>query len=237
MPVFSLSKKILFPPAELADESGILAVGGDLSTERLLSAYSHGIFPWYSDGEPIIWWSPDPRFVLFPEELRVSRSMRQVLKRKTFSFTFDTSFAEVINRCGAPRKDQNGTWITDEMKDAYIRLHELGFAHSVEAWQDNELAGGLYGISLGNCFFGESMFTRVSNASKAAFIVLTRSLEGLGFPVIDCQVHTDHLESLGARFITREKFLGYVAAAHDKETLRGNWGEKAAFEAAEKITS
>lgn len=191
--------------------------------ERLIEAYSHGIFPWYSPGEPIIWWSPDPRFVLFPKELKISRSMRQVLKRNLFTVTFDMAFEEVIKKCSSPRSTQDGTWITDDMQKAYIRLHELGIAHSVEAWQDDSLAGGLYGVSLGNCFFGESMFTSVSNASKTAFITMTKYLEEMKFSVIDCQVHTDHLESLGAHFIPRSDFLKLVKRSLQEETLQGSW--------------
>ncbi len=229
MPVFSLNEDILFPPVELADESGILAVGGDLSEKRLIKAYSQGIFPWYSPGEPILWWSPDPRFVLYPEKIKISRSMRQILKRKTFTITFDQAFPEVIKNCSKPRDDDMGTWITDEMTDAYIRLHNLGYAHSVEAWQDGRLAGGLYGVSLGTAFFGESMFTHVSNASKACFIVLTRYLEKAGFPIIDCQVHTSHLASLGAHFIPRSDFLAVIENSIKEKTLKGNWGTMAPF--------
>jgi len=229
MPVFSLNEDIIFPPVELADESGILAVGGDLSEERLIEAYSRGIFPWYSPGEPILWWSPDPRFILYPKEIKVSRSMRQILKRETFTITFDQAFPEVIKNCSKPREDELGTWITDEMTDAYIKLHNVGLAHSVEAWQDGRLAGGLYGVSLGKTFFGESMFTHVSNASKACFIVLTRYLGEAGFPIIDCQVHTDHLASLGAHFIPRSDFLAVIESSIKEETLRGNWGTMATF--------
>ncbi|MCU0848719.1 MAG: leucyl/phenylalanyl-tRNA--protein transferase [Spirochaetes bacterium] len=224
MPVFELNDDIKFPPVELADQSGILAVGGDLSPERLIEAYRNGIFPWYSDGDPIIWWSPDPRFVLFPDELRVSRSMKQVLSRNTFSITFDRAFSEVIEGCRKPRKKQRGTWITDEMSGAYRVLHGLGYAHSVEAWRDGKLAGGLYGISLGKCFFGESMFTRESNASKAAFITLAGRLREMGFIMIDCQVHTGHLESLGAAEISRSDFMAIVRRGLEYETLTGNWG-------------
>ena len=224
MPVFELNDDIRFPPVELADRSGILAVGGDLSPERLLEAYRNGIFPWYSDGDPVIWWSPDPRFVLFPEKLRVSRSMRQVLSRNTFDITFDRAFSEVIEGCRKPRKKQRGTWITDEMSGAYRALHELGYAHSVEAWRDGRLAGGLYGISLGKCFFGESMFARESNASKAAFITLAGRLREMGFIMIDCQVYTGHLESLGAVEISRSDFMAIVRRGLEYETLTGNWG-------------
>lgn len=224
MPIFELNDKIVFPPVRLADPSGILAVGGDLSPERLLHAYRSGIFPWYSDGEPIIWWSPDPRFVLFPDELYVSKTMRQVLRRKIFDITLDRDFRGVIRGCQEPRKKERGTWITEEMMDAYIRLHDLGFAHSAEAWQGGELVGGLYGISLGRCFFGESMFTRVSNASKAAFIVLVRRLRELGFVIVDSQVYTGHLETLGARHITRGEYLDLVNRGLESDTIRGSWG-------------
>jgi leucyl/phenylalanyl-tRNA---protein transferase len=223
MPIFALNEEILFPPVELADPSGILAVGGDLSPERLIEAYSRGIFPWFSEGDPIIWWSPDPRFVIFPDELYVSRTMRQVLRRGIFTITCDTDFRSIIQGCQEPRKRERGTWITAEMMDAYVRLHELGFAHSVEAWQDGVLAGGLYGVSLGRCFFGESMFTRAANASKAAFITLARRLEERGFIIIDSQVYTAHLESLGAHDITREEYIGILADGLKHETMKGSW--------------
>ena len=223
MPIFELNKEIVFPPVRLAEPNGILAVGGDLSPDRLLMAYRSGIFPWYSDDEPIIWWSPDPRFVLFPDELCISRTMRQVLKRRTFDITLDRDFRGVIRGCQGPRKKERGTWITEEMMEAYIRLHDLGFAHSAEAWRDGELAGGLYGISLGRCFFGESMFTRASNASKAAFIVLVRKLNELGFVIIDSQVYTGHLESLGARHIPREEYIEHVNRGLTFDTIRGSW--------------
>jgi leucyl/phenylalanyl-tRNA---protein transferase len=223
MPIFALNEEILFPPVELADQSGILAVGGDLSPERLIEAYSRGIFPWYSEGDPIIWWSPDPRFVLFPDELYVSKTMRQVLRRGVFSITFDTDFRSVIQGCQEPRKKERGTWITAEMMDAYVRLHELGLTHSVEVWQEGSLAGGLYGVSLGRCFFGESMFTRVPNGSKAALITLVRRLEELGFMIIDSQVYTAHLETLGAHEISRREYLDILAEGLKHETLRGSW--------------
>jgi leucyl/phenylalanyl-tRNA---protein transferase len=223
MPIFALNEEIVFPPVRLAEPSGILAVGGDLSPERLLLAYRSGIFPWYSDGDPVIWWSPDPRFVLFPEELYVSKTMRQVLKRKPFDITLDRDFRGVIQGCQEPRKKERGTWITEEMMEAYIGLHELGFAHSVEAWQDGELAGGLYGISLGRCFFGESMFARVSNASKAAFIVLVSRLREIGFLIIDSQVYTGHLETLGARHISREEYIDCINRGLTADTIRGSW--------------
>jgi leucyl/phenylalanyl-tRNA--protein transferase len=230
MPVFQLTEELLFPPAELAARSGLLAVGGDLSPERLLLAYREGVFPWFSEDEPILWWSPDPRFVLFPEELKISESMKKVLKRGTFHVTYDRSFRKVIERCRRqPRPGQEGTWITEEMVEAYCRLHDLGFGHSIEAWRDGELAGGLYGVSLGACFFGESMFTKVSNASKTALIHLTRSLQNLGFTLIDCQVYTRHLHSLGARMIPRRLFLDMLSGALRKPTFQGNWGEMEGF--------
>ncbi|MBN2078307.1 MAG: leucyl/phenylalanyl-tRNA--protein transferase [Spirochaetes bacterium] len=223
MPIFALTEEIDFPPVELAEPGGVLAVGGDLSTERLIEAYTNGIFPWYSDDEPIIWWSPDPRFVLFPGELRLSRSMRKVLERRTFRMTCDADFRGVIEGCRGPRAREQGTWITDDMAEAYARLHDIGIAHSVEAWQGDMLAGGLYGISLGSIFFGESMFTRVANASKAAFITLTRRLEHIGFSLIDCQVYTNHLKSLGARDIPRKSYLSLLRKGLRDETRKGSW--------------
>lgn len=202
-----LSKKIEFPPLASADESGLLAIGGDLSAERLLLAYRSGIFPWYSEGEPICWFSPDPRFVLFPAELQVSKSMQQLIRNKKFHFSINTVFEEVINNCQkVSRQDQEGTWITSEMKEAYIDLHKKGFAHSAEAWMGNSLVGGLYGIRLGNIFFGESMFSLESNASKFAFIKYVQQLQNENVQLIDCQVYTQHLESLGARMISRKNF-------------------------------
>jgi leucyl/phenylalanyl-tRNA--protein transferase len=206
-------------------ESGLLAVGGDLSPERLIAAYREGIFPWYGDGEPILWWSPDPRFVLFPNELRISRSMRQFLKKGIVRITFDQAFREVIAACRRPRPGQNGTWITDEMREAYGALHDLGYAHSVEVWQEKELVGGLYGVSLGGAFFGESMFSEIPNASKAALITLVLYLEKRGFDLIDCQVETAHLAGLGARPIPRCDFCELLRQSLRHETLRGNWGE------------
>jgi leucyl/phenylalanyl-tRNA--protein transferase len=224
MPVYRLPDEILFPPVERAVKSGLLAVGGDLGPERLLAAYQEGIFPWYSDGEPILWWAPDPRFVLFPRELRVSRSMRQFMKGQELRITFDRAFGAVIDACQKPRPGQEGTWITAQMRDAYCRLHDLGYAHSVEVWLSETLAGGLYGVSLGRCFFGESMFSRRANASKAALITLIGRLEERGFGLIDCQVETAHLESLGARPIPRREFSALLEEALRHETLRGDWG-------------
>ncbi len=229
MPVYYLGEDIIFPPAEHSDPDGILAVGGDLSPERLLEAYSNGIFPWYSSETPIIWWSPDPRFVIYPSEVKISKSMKQVLKRKIFDIKFDTSFREVITECGGKRKHEKGTWITAEMIEAYVVLHKLGFAHSIEAWHDGKLVGGLYGVSLGGMFFGESMFSRVSNASKAAFIVLADNLLRLGFDLIDSQVHTEHMESFGAIEMDRDFFLDLVKKSVSRDTISGNWGDNPLF--------
>ncbi len=223
MPVYRLPEAIVFPPAECAVRSGLLAVGGDLSPERLLAAYREGIFPWYAEGEPILWWSPDPRFVLFPGELRVSRSMRQFLQKGLLRITFDHAFRGVIAACRKPRPGQDGTWITEEMRKAYIALHDLGYAHSVEVWHEEKLAGGLYGVSLGRCFFGESMFSAMANASKAALIALVSRLRELAFDLIDCQVESPHLAILGARTIPRRTFCTLLKESLRHETLRGSW--------------
>jgi leucyl/phenylalanyl-tRNA--protein transferase len=224
MPVYQLTGDLLFPRPELAEEDGLLAVGGDLTEERLLLAYSLGIFPWYSEPYPILWWSPDPRLVLLPAELRVSRSLVQVMKKNFFKVTMDTAFAEVIRHCAAvPRKDEDGTWITAEMNAAYIALHHSGFAHSIESWYNGELVGGLYGVSLGGIFFGESMFTKVPNASKVALVRLVRQLAQWGFSLIDCQVTTRHLVSLGAREVPRRAFQSMLDRALQSPTRRGKW--------------
>ena len=224
MPVFRLTDKISFPSPELADDEGLLAVGGDMSEKRLLLAYSMGIFPWYSDSYPILWWSPDPRLVLFPEELKVSRSLRQTIKKNVFKITFDRAFDSVIRNCAkVKRKGEKGTWITPEMIEAYTRLHESGYAHSVESWFDGRLVGGLYGVSLGTAFFGESMFANMSNASKAAFVTLVEYLRKLNFRVIDCQITTSHLVSLGAREIPRSEFLKILKSSLKEDTKKGRW--------------
>ena len=201
-----------FPSVDFAlrEPNGLLAAGGDLSPERLLAAYSEGIFPWFGEEDPILWWSPDPRMVLRVGEAHVSRSLNKVLKSGRFRVTLDTAFAEVVRGCAEARRDHEGTWITPEMEYAYIRLAELGYAHSVEAWQGDRLVGGLYGVALGRMFFGESMFTRVSDASKVALVCLANQLERWGFPIIDCQMSTPHLASLGARDIPRSDFLDEV---------------------------
>jgi leucyl/phenylalanyl-tRNA--protein transferase len=224
MPVFRLPERIVFPSPELADEDGLLAVGGDLSVERLVLAYSMGIFPWYSEGSPILWWSPDPRLVLFPEEVKISRSLRQTIRKGTFNVTSDTVFEEVIRGCAeVPRRGGEGTWITKEMKDAYCRLHQEGFAHSIESWAEDGLAGGLYGVALGGVFFGESMFSRRSNASKVALVRLVERLKEDGYSVIDCQMTTRHLMSLGAREISRAEFLETMQKALRIPVPRGKW--------------
>lgn len=207
MPVFRLNRQPLFPPPHFAEPDGLLAVGGDLSTERLLLAYSMGIFPWYNEGDPILWWSPDPRCILEPGGMRISRSLARLRRRGTFEVVFDRAFREVMSACGAPRREGEGTWITAEMLQAYCRLHEMGYAHSVEVRQGAELVGGLYGVCLGRCFFGESMFHRVPNASKVALAALSDHALQRGFELIDCQQSTAHLLSLGAVEIPRREFL------------------------------
>jgi len=224
MPVYRLGTELAFPNPEASEPSGLLALGGDLSPERLLLAYSAGIFPWYSEGQPILWHSPDPRAVLLPAELRVSRSLAKTLRRGRFDVRLDTAFEEVIHACAeVPRPDQDGTWITPEMQAAYCTLHERGFAHSAEAWEDGELVGGLYGVSLGSAFFGESMFADSSDASKTAFAVLVRQLERWGFELVDCQLHTDHLARFGARLWPRRRFLDALERCLQRETRRGPW--------------
>ena len=210
--MYLLSKELVFPPVNLANEDGLLAIGGDLSVERLMLAYKSGIFPWYNQGEPIIWYSPDPRMVLFPSDLKISKSMKQVIRKGDFTVTFNQNFSEVISNCKQIYRpsDQGETWITNEMQKAYVELHKKGIAKSVEVWQDNELVGGLYGIDLGTVFCGESMFSKVSNASKLAFIYLTQKLEKENYKLIDCQVYNSHLASLGADEISREEFLKFL---------------------------
>lgn len=198
-----------FPPVTkaLREPDGLLAIGGCLSQSRLLNAYRHGVFPWYNPGEPILWWSPDPRLILFPDQLVISRSLRKTLRKAIFSITFDQAFNEVITACADPRKDSTGTWITTAVNSAYNQLHKAGFAHSVETWQGDKLVGGLYGVALGQVFFGESMFHTQTGASKVAFAILVEQLQSWGYRLIDCQVHTRHLESFGARQIDRNAFI------------------------------
>jgi leucyl/phenylalanyl-tRNA--protein transferase len=212
MPLFALDKDLFFPPVHLAEPDGLLAMGGDLSPERLLLAYRTGIFPWY-EADTILWWCPDPRFVLYPEELKVSKSIKPLLNRNEFEFTADKAFAQVIHHCKkTKRPGQEGTWITDEVEKAYCKLHELGYAHSAEVWKDGGLVGGLYGIKLGKVFFGESMFSTVNNASRFAFIKYVQQLKEEGIDLIDCQVYTAYLESLGARMIDRKDFVQQLKA-------------------------
>lgn len=210
MPLFVLDRELAFPPAHLAEPDGLLAMGGDLSPDRLLLAYRNGIFPWY-EGEHILWWAPDPRFVLFPEELKISKSIRPLLNKFEFDFTVNKAFASVIHQCKKiTRPGQDGTWISSEVEKAYIKMHELGYAHSAEVWKDNELVGGLYGIKLGKVFFGESMFSKVSNASRYAFITYVQQLKKEGIQLIDCQVYTEYLESMGARMIPGNEFTNLL---------------------------
>jgi len=224
MPVFALSGEIVFPPPEYAEPDGLLAVGGDLSLKRLLLAYSMGIFPWYSEGQPILWWSPDPRLVLLPEELKVSRSLGKTLRKQAFKVTFDRAFREVITSCArVHRRRQGGTWLTPEMVRAYCELFSLGFAHSAESWQGGSLAGGLYGVALGGVFFGESMFSRAPDASKVALVALAGKLKMEDIDIIDCQVTTRHLVSMGAREIPRSEFLAILQRAVDKPWNPGRW--------------
>lgn len=208
MPIYLLNESPLMPDPSQADAEGLVAIGGDLDHKRLINAYRSGIFPWYEEGSEILWWCPNPRLVLFPEDLKISKSARSLLKKNYFNVTYNQQFMEVIANCkDIERNDQGGTWITDEMEKAYTNLHNLGYAHSVEVWYENKLVGGLYGIRLGNIYFGESMYSKVSNASKIGFIHLVKDLEVKGVEMIDCQIKTDHLMSLGAKEISREDFL------------------------------
>jgi leucyl/phenylalanyl-tRNA--protein transferase len=222
--VFVLGRAHAFPRPELADPDGLLAVGGDYAPGRLVEAYRHGIFPW-SSGEPILWWSPDPRWVLFPSDLHVSASLRKTLRRSRFRVTADAAFARVVARCAAVRRagQRRGSWITPALKDGYVKVHERGLAHSVEAWVDDRLVGGLYGVSLGGSFFGESMFADADDASKVAFVHLVETLRAWDFDLIDCQVHTRHLESLGARPMPRREFLARLRASLERPSRRGSW--------------
>jgi leucyl/phenylalanyl-tRNA--protein transferase len=223
MPVYVLSKALAFPPPEHAEE-GLLAVGGDLRPERLLLGYRHGIFPWYDEGFPILWHSPDPRCVLLTDRIHVGRTLRKVMKRGSYRATFDSRFVEVIRACKTtPRPGQHGTWITDEMEEAYTELHALGWAHSVEVTHEGTLVGGLYGVSLGHVFFGESMFSHMGDASKVALVALAERLARFGHPLIDAQVATPHTLSLGAVEWPRKKFLAVLAGEVKKRTRRGSW--------------
>lgn len=211
MAIFALDDQLIFPPVHLAEPNGLLAIGGDLSTERLLLAYRSGIFPWY-DEPPILWWSPDPRFVLFPGELKIAKSLKPLLNRNVFKFTTNRAFKDVIGHCKkVPRPGQDGTWINENIIDAFVQLHEMGYAHSAEVWQDDELVGGLYGMKLGKMFFGESMFSLVSNASRYAFAKYVQQLQAEDIGLIDCQIHSEYLESMGARMIGRAEFQEWLS--------------------------
>ncbi|PUA43579.1 leucyl/phenylalanyl-tRNA--protein transferase [Pseudomonas protegens] len=215
---------LAFPPLEKAmrEPNGLLAAGGDLSADRLVQAYRHGCFPWFSEGQPILWWSPDPRTVLLPDELHVSRSLGKLLRKQRYEVTFDQDFAAVISACAAPRAYADGTWISEAMQQAYQQLHQRGHAHSVEVWDQGELVGGLYGLAMGQLFFGESMFSRADNASKFGFATLVQHLKAWGFVLIDCQMPTEHLHSLGARSITRAEFADYLKR-HLDQPSRATW--------------
>lgn len=223
-PYLSEDERVQFPPPSDADKYGILGTGGNLSPGMLLSAYEQGIFPWFSEDEPILWWSPDPRFVLFLNQLHVPKSLQKTMKKGLFSYSCDTAFLKVIHACSAaPRKDQQGTWITEDMISGYVALHELGYAHSFEVWREGELAGGLYGVSIGNCFFGESMFSNVPDASKAGFVTAAEYLGSIGIDMIDSQVRTEHVERFGARDIPRSMYLAELNKRKCQATRRGSW--------------
>ncbi len=223
MPVYRLDDRLQFPPVHLA-EDGLLALGGDLRPERLLLGYTQGIFPWYAENLPILWHSPDPRMVMTTRDLVVQRSLRKAIRKRPYELRMDTAFGRVLEGCASvPRPGQAGTWLIPEMVDAYTRLHDLGFAHSIEAWQGETLAGGLYGVSLGAAFFGESMFARAPDASKIAFVAAVRQLDAWGIGLIDCQVHTEHLERFGAYEVPRREYLELLRVALDHPTRRGRW--------------
>ena len=224
MPIFLLSDDLTFPTPDSANDEGLLAIGGDLRPARLVVAYSMGIFPWYSEGDPIMWWSPNPRMVIRPEEFRPSRSLRRRYNRGGFRLSMDEAFPAVVRACSVvPRRGQDGTWITESMMESYCRLHELGVGHSVECWEGDVLVGGVYGLSLGACFFGESMFAKRTDASKLAFWALMRHAERTGIEFIDCQLHNPHLESLGAYTIPRGEYLRWLYHALESETRQGSW--------------
>jgi leucyl/phenylalanyl-tRNA--protein transferase len=218
-------RDLSFPGVEHATPEGLLAIGGDLRTERLLAAYRHGVFPWYSEGQPILWWSPDPRTVLFPERLHISRSLKRSLRPDRFAVTFDTCFTTIVRHCAGPRPQypEGGTWITPAMIEAYTTLHEEGYAHSVETWQEDQLVGGLYGVAIGGAFFAESMFTKVDDASKVAFVTLVRQLSAWSFRIIDCQQSSPHVLRLGAEEIPRRDYVEHVSKAVAQPGRPGPW--------------
>ncbi len=224
MPVFQLTDKLIFPPAELAENNGLLAIGGDLSPERLLLAYRSGIFPWYSEGDPLLWWSPSPRLVIFPAEFKVPKRLSRLIRQEKYSVTMDLGFRQVITACAdTDKRQEKGTWITDEMIEAYCQLHDMGYAHSVECRLDDELVGGLYGISLGSIFFGESMFSKQPNSSKIALVHLMNKLQEWNFDLIDCQMKTEHLMQFGAREIPGNEFHDRLAKSISSSIQTGKW--------------
>lgn len=224
MPVYQLTDKLVFPPPDLAEEDGLLAIGGDLSPERLLLAYSSGIFPWFSEGDPILWWAPSPRFVIFPDEFKVPKRLSRLIRQGKYSVTLDHAFRQVITGCATSvNRQERGTWITRDMISAYNRLHDMGYAHSVECWQEDEIVGGLYGIALGGFFFGESMFSRQPNCSKIALVFLVAQLQRWDFDLIDCQMKSAHLEQFGAREIPGREFQKLLAISMSHPTRTGKW--------------
>jgi len=227
MPVYLINKENYFPPVSKSDANGLLAVGGDLNPPRLLLAYKSGIFPWFSEGDPVLWWSPDPRCVLYPEKVKISRSMQNILNRGELEVRYDTAFSQVIRKCRNMVRNEEGTWITLDIIQAYETLHELGFAHSVEVYREGKLCGGLYGVSLGSAFFGESMFSEYPNASKVALIQLSKDMKKAGMKLIDCQLYTSHLASLGAVEIGRKIFIKQLEDCLTGGTFKGNWTDSA----------
>ena len=219
----SLPRTYTFPPLEAASPEGLLAVGGDLNPDRLLSAYRQGVFPWFSDGQPILWWSPDPRAILYPADLHISRSLRKSLRTQGFAVTADRAFDDVIQRCAESRNAREGTWITSGMQEAYCTLHRMGYAHSVETWQNDQLVGGLYGLAIGKAFFGESMFSQITDASKTALVALSVSLTASGYHFIDCQVVSEHLNSLGAKAVPRYRFSSELKQAVETPVNETPW--------------
>ena len=219
----SLPRTYTFPPLEAASPEGLLAVGGDLNPDRLLSAYRQGVFPWFSDGQPILWWSPDPRAILYPADLHISRSLRKSLRTQGFAVTADRAFDDVIQRCAESRNAREGTWITSGMQEAYCTLHRMGYAHSVETWQNGQLVGGLYGLAIGKAFFGESMFSQITDASKTALVALSVSLTASGYHFIDCQVVSEHLNSLGAKAVPRYRFSSELKQAVETPVNETPW--------------
>ena len=219
----SLPRTYTFPPLEAASPEGLLAVGGDLNPDRLLSAYRQGVFPWFSDGQPILWWSPDPRAILYPADLHISRSLRKSLRTQGFAVTADRAFDDVIQRCAESRNAREGTWITSGMQEAYCTLHRMGYAHSVETWQNGQLVGGLYGLAIGKAFFGESMFSQITDASKTALVALSVSLTAGGYHLIDCQVVSEHLNSLGAKAVPRYRFSSELKQAVETPVNETPW--------------